>query len=143
MLSSSGNKKMTAMQRMRNAQDGISINQETGQDREIRMLKLQKQQKEGVIDFFAIHIFVRPKSWDNPQIMENEIANALGDNKWALNIAGIKYHKDSDHIKIEVPYEKERIMLQYKLGMIEDKIPGFQLFPVSFMLSECYQERNN
>ena len=41
--------------------------EESELDREIRTLQLQKQRKDGLIDFFAIHIFFRPKKWDNPK----------------------------------------------------------------------------
>ena len=44
--------------------------------------------------------------------MEKDIGEALGDIYWASKIVGIKYHKDSNHIKIEIPYQQERIILQ-------------------------------
>ena len=90
MKSIGGNPKLTALQKMKLGKHGVMYGQESETDRELRMLKLQKAKKQDIIEYFSIHIFKRSKSWDNPRIMEDDIAKALGDQNWAAKVAGIK-----------------------------------------------------
>ena len=62
MLPNPQNQKLTSLQKMRMAIQGKPAKQESELDREIRTLQLQKQRKDGLIDFFAIDIFLDQKN---------------------------------------------------------------------------------
>jgi len=47
----------------------------------------------------------------------------------------------TNHLRIKVLDIKDKKRMQYKLGMRETSIDGFQLFPQSFLKSYCYKSR--
>ena len=110
-------------------------------DLEIRNLKWLKEEKEGKIWTEKVHIFCH--KWKTEKEVNLGIANLLKDKNWCFNqnVLEILMETKTNHLRIKVLDIKDKKRMQYKLGMRETSIDGFQLFPQSFLKSHCYKSR--